>query len=204
MRIGVFGGSFDPIHFGHLLLAEQCREHAQLDQVLFIPAALSPLKDHGPVANDRQRIEMLSLAIAGHRAFEISTVEVERGETSYTVETLAELKRQHTDDELFLLIGQDSLASFDRWKQPEKICQLAVLLVVGRPNHGGRGVDLEILRPFVDQDRFDKIKALSFDSRLIDISSTDIRQRVKTGRSIRYLTPRGVEKYIETAKLYQG
>ena len=205
MRIGVFGGSFDPIHYGHLLLAEQCREQAQLDKILFIPAAVSPLKESGPVASDRQRIEMVSLAIAGHSSFEISTIEIDRGETSFTVDTLAELKSsEYADDQLFLLIGQDSLATFDRWKEPQKICDLAMLLVVARPNRGNEAVDLKALEPFATDEQLDQIQSFAFQSRLIDISSTDIRQRVAAGRSIRFLTPRSVEKYMETAKLYQA
>ena len=204
MRIGVFGGSFDPIHYGHLLLAEQCREQAQLDKVLFIPAAVSPLKESGPIASDRQRIEMVSLAIAGHGAFEISTLEIDRGEKSFTVDTLTELQHEYSDDELLLLIGQDSLATFERWKDPEGICRLATLLVVARPNTACETVNLEALKPFATDEKFDQIQSLAFESRLVDISSTDIRQRVVSGRSIRFLTPRSVEKYIETAQLYQA
>ena len=205
MRIGVFGGSFDPIHLGHLILAEQCREQAQLDKVLFIPTAVSPLKQNGPLASDRQRVEMVSLAIAGHKFFEISTLEIERGEKSFTVDTLNELSRKHPEDELFLLMGQDSLRTFEHWKEPGMICQLATPIVVARPDQGVRqNIDFELLRPFVDETRFHQILSESISSRLIDVSSTDIRNRVTNSQSIRFLTTRSVEKYIETAKLYQG
>lgn len=204
MRIGVFGGSFDPIHFGHLLVAEQCREQAKLDKVLFVPAAQSPLKESSPTASDRQRIEMVSLAIAGHSSFEISTIEIDRGDKSYTVETLTQLKKERPDDQLFLIIGQDSLQTFDRWKEPKKICELATPLVVARPDsENTESVDLNLLKPFTSDSMFEELTSLAIAARLIDISSTDIRRRIGDGNSIRFLTTRSVEKYIETAKLYQ-
>ena len=204
MRIGVFGGSFDPIHFGHLLVAEQCREQAKLDKVLFVPAAQSPLKESSPTASDRQRIEMVSLAIAGHSRFEISTIEIDRGDKSYTVETLTQLKKERPDDQLFLIIGQDSLQTFDRWKEPKKICELATPLVVARPDsENTESVDLNLLKPFTSDSMFEELTSLAIAARLIDISSTDIRRRIGDGNSIRFLTTRSVEKYIETAKLYQ-
>lgn len=204
MRIGVYGGSFDPIHFGHLLVAEQCREQARLDKVIFVPVANSPLKDSGPVANDRQRIEMISLAIAGHSSFEISTMEIDRGNKSYTVETLTVLKEEQPDDDFFLIIGQDSLHTFDRWKEPKTICKLAVPLVVARPESGNsKPVDLDRLKPFASESCYEEIKSVAITSRLIDISSTEIRRRISDGNSIRFLTSRAVEKYIETAKLYR-
>ena len=204
MRIGVFGGSFDPIHFGHLLVAEQCREQAKLDKVLFVPAAQSPLKESSPTASDRQRIDMVSLAIAGHSSFEISTIEIDRGDKSYTVETLTQLKKERPDDQLFLIIGQDSLQTFDRWKEPKKICELATPLVVARPDsENTESVDLNLLKPFTSDSMFEELTSLAIAARLIDISSTDIRRRIGDGNSIRFLTTRSVEKYIETAKLYQ-
>ena len=203
MRIGVFGGSFDPIHFGHLLLAEQCREQTQLDRVLFVPASISPLKQAGPQASDRQRLEMIELAIAGHKAFEVSTLEIERGETSYTVDTLMQIKQTAPDDELFLLMGQDSLQSFDLWKEPSRICELATLLIYGRPGEGRpSSVQLQILKTFTNDESFDQVEANAIDSRLIEISSSDMRQKISNGLSIRYMTPRAVEKYIETNRLY--
>ena len=129
MRIGVFGGSFDPIHLGHLILAEQCREQAELDEVWFVPCSLGPHKTDGSHATDRQRIEMIDLALGGHLPFVLSKIEIERGGTSYTVDTLEEIRRSKPDDELFLLMGDDSMANFETWREPAKICQLATPLV---------------------------------------------------------------------------
>ena len=201
MRIGIFGGSFDPIHQGHLILAEQCLEHASLDEVWFIPAALSPHKQDGAHANDRQRVEMIEFAIAGHSSFLLSKTELERGGVSYTVDTLTQINEEKPDDDLFLLIGGDSLAKFDTWRNPEKICRLATPLVVGRP--GSPPVDLSAFEPYADQQQMAEIERYAFDSRMIEISSTELRARSAAGRSLRYLLPRAVEKYIETKELYQ-
>lgn len=206
MRLGIFGGSFDPVHFGHLILAEQCREQAELDKVLFVPTAISPFKSAGPLASDKQRIEMLSLAIAGHTHFQISTLEIERGEKSFTVDTLSQIKLEHSDAELFLMIGEDSLMSFDQWKDPETICQLATLLVVRRPGNQSSleddVVNLSSLKSLMNEDLFQRTNEHAIHSRMIQISGTDIRARIETDKSIRYLTPRAVEKYIQSQKLY--
>ena len=121
MRIGVFGGSFDPVHLGHLILAENCRQQANLDQVLFIPSAMSPHKRDGAHGTDRQRLEMLDLAIGGHRDFVRSDMEIKRGGVSYTIDTLRELEESQTDNEWFFLMGADSLESFSSWKEPDEI-----------------------------------------------------------------------------------
>ncbi len=204
MRLGIFGGSFDPIHYGHLILAEQCREQAELDRILFVPTASSPLKTSGPFATDKQRIEMLHLAIAGHPSFTISGIEIERGGTSYTVDTLTQLTQQHPESELFLLIGEDSLRTFDQWRQPKAVCELAIPLVVRRPqaDRSSEAVDLTILQPYLSDQRFEQTREQRIDSRLIDISSTEIRSRVASALSIRYLLPRPVQKFIETNQLY--
>jgi nicotinate-nucleotide adenylyltransferase len=202
MRIGIFGGSFDPIHLGHLILAEHCRESAKLDQVWFVPCALSPHKQEGAHGTDRQRTEMIGLALGGHEAFVLSKLELERGGVSYTVDTLKEIQQSHPDDELFLLMGDDSLESFSSWKEPQQICELVCPIVVNRPGSGT--VDLSALKEYVDDDRFKKFESLNVQSPQVEISSSNIRQRVSGNQSIRYLTPRPVEKYIETQKVYQS
>lgn len=199
MRIGLFGGSFDPVHLGHLILAEQCREQARLDEVWWIPAAVSPLKERGPFASDRQRLEMLELAVAGHSAFRVVDVELKRGGTSYTVETLETFRQEYPDREFFLLLGSDSLASFARWRDPSRICALATPLVYARP---GTSVAWDSLAPFVAPERLQAYTELALRSRLIDISSSDLRERIRQGMSIRYLVPRAVEQYIIHQKLY--
>jgi nicotinate-nucleotide adenylyltransferase len=200
MRIGIFGGSFDPIHQGHLILAEQCREQAQLDQVWFMPCSLGPHKKQGTHGTDRQRTEMIELALGGHEPFLLSRIEIERGGVSYTVDTLEQIHESQPDDELFLLMGDDSLESFDSWRRPERICQLATPLVVGRPGSGQ--VDLSSLKHYVDECRLASFEECLISSPQIEISSREIRQKVADGKSIRYLTSRGVEKYIETQKLF--
>lgn len=200
MRIGIFGGSFDPIHLGHLILAERCRENAELDQVWFMPSSLAPHKQDGAHGTDRQRIEMIELAIGGHEAFVLSKIELERGGVSYTVDTLEQIHEKHPEDELFLLIGDDSLENFASWRNPQRICELATPLVVNRPGSGD--VDLSLLKPLVSELRFGQIEKWKIRCPKIEISSTDLRARVRDGKSIRFLTPRGVEKYIETQQVY--
>ena len=200
MRIGIFGGSFDPIHLGHLILAEQCREQARLDQVWFIPCAQQPLKQQGAQSTDRQRVEMIELALAGYQSFVLSKLELERGGVSYMVDTLELIQASHPEAELFLLMGDDSLESFSRWKSPQRICQLATPLVVNRPGSGD--VDLTVLKPFASATRMAEIQQYNITSPRIEISSTDLRQRIGGGKSIRYLVPRAVEKYAQTQNLY--
>lgn len=200
MRIGVFGGSFDPIHLGHLILAENCRQQANLDQVLFMPCAMSPHKLNGAHGTDRQRMEMLDLAIGGHRDFVRSDMEIKRGGVSYTVDTLRELDESQPDNEWFFLMGADSLDSFSSWREPETILKLAKPIIVGRP--GSAEVDMSVLEPLSSADYVTSLDELSVESPLIEISSSSIRQRVAKSTSIRFLVPRSIEQYIVTQKLY--
>lgn len=200
MRIGVFGGSFDPIHLGHLVLAESCREQAKLDQVLFMPCAMSPHKLDGAHGTDRQRLESLDLAIGGHRDFIRSDMEIKRGGVSYTVETLKALTTQNPENEWFFLMGADSLESFASWREPEEILRLAKPIVVGRP--GSNPVNLELFEPLSSAPYVDQLRELQVESPLVEVSSSNIRSRVSRGESIRFLVPRSVEKYIETQKMY--
>jgi nicotinate-nucleotide adenylyltransferase len=201
MRLGIFGGSFDPVHYSHLLLAESCREQRQLDQVWFVPAATPPHKQHLHRASAKQRVEMLELAIGGNPTFAISQIELDRGGVSYTVDTLRELRRVQSADELFLLMGADSLRDLPTWKEPAEICRLALPIVVRRA--GLPELDFSHLAEFVDAARLAELKASQVAMPLVELSSTDLRQRAATGQSLRYRTPRAVEKYIETHKVYQ-
>lgn len=197
MRIGIFGGSFDPIHNGHLLLAESCREQALLDQVWFVPAAVSPHKQGEKPTNATDRIEMVRLAIGGHESFVLSEVETSRGGVSYTVDTLEEIKAERPSDELFFLMGADSLVDLPKWRSPEKICELARILVVARPD--SPSPDMSALAPFL-KDSADTGIVVTMP--MVDYSSTEIRRRCQAGESIRYRVPRSVEKYIEAKRLY--
>jgi nicotinate-nucleotide adenylyltransferase len=201
MRLGIFGGSFDPVHLGHLLLAETCREQCRLDQVWFLPTAVAPHKQGQPTAPAKDRLTMLELALAGHSALVVSALEIDRGGVSYTVETLEEVQRQEPDAELFLLMGADSLADLPTWHRTDAICRLALPVVVRRP--GSPEPDFEVLAGLVTGPRREEIRGNQVESPLIDISSSDIRERIASGRSIRYRVPRAVEKYIETNGLYR-
>ncbi|MCA9215157.1 MAG: nicotinate-nucleotide adenylyltransferase [Planctomycetales bacterium] len=199
MRIGVFGGSFDPVHNGHLLLAESCREQGKLDRVFLIPAVVSPHKQDDLPADGNDRLEMLRLAVGGNEHFEVSDLELQRGGVSYTVDTLTAIASKHPGDDLFFMMGADSLLDFPNWREPQAICRLASVLVVARPDCPNP--DLECLREFgegvVDSSRI-------VDMPRVDYSSTEIRSRVRRGKSIRYRTPRSVEKYIEAKRLYRA
>lgn len=201
MRLGLFGGTFDPVHYGHLLLAECCREQAALDEVWFVPAAASPFKQGAVQTSAQQRLEMLALAIGGHAQFRVSSLEIDRGGVSYTVDTLEELHRARPDDELFLLLGADALEDFPTWRQPQRICHLATLLVVRRP--GWAEPDLARLAAIASPSQLDAIRRGLVEMPQIDLSSRDLRRRVAAGQSIRYRTPRAVETFIASAGLYR-
>ena len=200
MRLGIFGGTFAPIHFGHLLLAEFCREAASLDRVVFVPAAMSPHKQGQESVAVTARVEMVQLAIAGHESFDVSKVEVERGGVSYTVDTLTHFRQQHADAQLFFLMGADSLDEFSTWKNPTEICRLAMPIVVGRV--GSPKPNLDVLQPYMSSDQLYDMGDLLMEMPLIELSSTEIRRRISQRRSIRYQVPRAVEMYIESNKLY--
>ncbi len=200
MRIGILGGSFDPVHLGHLILAECCREACSLEKVLLIPAALSPHKQGSQPASGEARVEMLNLAIGGHAPFEVCRVELDRGGVSYTVDTLAKLKESHQEDDLYFLMGGDSLIDFPNWREPARICELATVVFVSRPHEASP--DFDALLAALSEDQVARIREHHVEMPQLDISSSDLRNRVNTGRSIRFQTPRAVEKYIEAHRLY--
>jgi nicotinate-nucleotide adenylyltransferase len=201
-RLGIFGGSFDPVHYGHLLLGETCREQCSLERVLFIPAARPPHKQDDELASAQDRIEMLKLAMAGYERFEISTIEIDRGGVSYSVDTVSALAGQHPEAELFFLMGADSLVDLPTWREPDRLCELAVPLVVRRA--GSPEPDFASLADLVDRTRLDEIRRHQVEMPIVELSSSDIRSCVAAGRSIRYRTPRAVQKYIENHKLYRN
>jgi nicotinate-nucleotide adenylyltransferase len=201
MKIGIFGGSFDPIHNGHLLLAECAREQLNLDQVWFVPAAVAPHKQDRQAVSAKQRIEMLELAIAGNEAFRVSTVEIDRGGVSYTVDTLLAIKEQMPEAELFLLMGADSLRDLLTWREPARICELASPVVSGRP--GSPHPDFSVIAHLLSPARLLELNSLRLEMPLVEFSSTDLRQRAQTGQSLRYRLPRAVEQYILAQGLYR-
>lgn len=202
MRVGIFGGTFDPVHLGHLILAEQAREQGKLDEVWFVPAPWPPQKDSQAITRFDARQEMLSLAIAGHPAFRIDDLEKERTGPSYTVDTLEELHRRHPEHTFFLLIGGDALVDLPGWRDPQGIVARAGLLVMARP--GARMPDAGELRRQLGLAEDDPLSIEVLDTPQIDIASRDLRRRLAAGRSVRYLVPHAVEAYIRDRGLYRA
>ncbi len=190
MRVGIYGGSFDPPHAGHLVLAADAAENLNLDLVLFVAAFAQPFKTgRSEAALPAARAEMVRLAIGDSKTFRPDTVEMDRGGLSYTVDTLEELSRRYAGAELFLIVGEDALGEFSSWKDPGRIRQLATLAVLRRhPGSETRALPEGV----VEASR-----------RLVELSSTEIRQRVKAGNSIRGFVPEAVENYIEANALYR-
>jgi nicotinate-nucleotide adenylyltransferase len=201
MRIGIFGGTFDPVHFGHLLLAETAREEGRLDEVWFVPAAVAPHKQHEASTPGERRAEMLELAIADNEALRVCRIELDRGGVSFTVDTLAQIAAEQPGADLFLLLGADSLEDLPSWHRPEEICRLATPVVARRP--GAAEPDFSVLSAVVSPQRLEEIRACQVSMPLIDLASSEIRRRAAAGRSIRYQTPDAVVKYIESQRLYR-
>src|SRR5437660_5161270 len=201
-RIGILGGTFDPVHLGHLIMADHCREQGQLDQVWFIPAARPPHKQDRPLTPFVHRVEMLALAIAGMPSFRIDELEKDRPGPSYTVETLQELQGRHPDTQFALLLGSDCLPDLPSWKNPTRIVELAELLVFSRPDWPLR--QPEEVRQSLSLAPEAPLRLRVVHAPLIDVASRDLRQRVAHQRSIRFLVPRAVECYIEEKKLYSS
>lgn len=200
MKIGVLGGTFDPVHCGHLIIAEEARLKFSLIKVLFVPAGQPWLKTDRVITEASHRIEMVKRAIADRPYFELSTVEVDRPGPSYTVETIAILQQQlGTEARIFFLLGWDSLAELPQWKEPARLVKLCRLVAVNRPGFSRPGLEaLEIEVPGITQ------SVVWLDIPPVDISSSDIRRRVAQGLSIHGLVPDAVEEYIKGHNLYQS
>jgi len=200
-KIGIFGGSFDPIHIGHLILAEAARCHGGLDRVVFVPANLPPHKLDRQLAPGQHRFKMVGMAIADNQYFLASSVELARKGPSYTLITVRQLKEEFGgENRFYLILGADSIREIDQWWHPEELLQEVQTIVLRRP-----GYPLEHLTEL--ERRFgsavvDKIKESVADAPLLEISSTQIRNRIRTGRTIRYLVPEPVRLYILEHKLY--
>jgi nicotinate-nucleotide adenylyltransferase len=195
--VGVLGGTFDPVHVGHLLIAEEAVARLSLDRVVFVLASQPPHKPDEPIAPASHRLAMLELAVMPNPSFDVSRAELERPGPSYTVDTLIGLRdRLGTDARLTLIMGMDSLAEFATWRQPERILQLASLAVVPRPD---LVPDMSAVEAHV-QRIGDRLVVL--DMAACGLSSTRIRERVARGLPIRYQVPRAVEAYIRDNRLY--
>ncbi len=187
MRIGVLGGSFDPVHLAHLIVAEAAAEELRLDQLRFVPAAEQPFKPAGHHAAAVHRVAMLDLALRGHGTFVLDEREVRRGGQSYTIDTLRSLRLDLPDDELFLLIGADAARELPEWREASRIGELAQVVAMSRAGSSGPA------SPHIAQ---------SITVPSLDISSTAARQAVREGRSLRNLVPDAVAEYIRNHKLY--
>ncbi len=197
MRIGLMGGTFDPVHWGHLILAEQAREQFDLESVLFVTAADPPHKHGERVTEARHRLEMTRLAIADNEAFELSTVEMDRPGPSYTIDTVKQILEAYgAGTSLFLLLGTDEGRDLMKWREPYEIQRLARIVVANRP-----GVPESEVLEALPEEFAKQIAPMRMPG--VDISSTDLRERVRQGRSIRYLVPRQVEDYIRQEGLYR-
>lgn len=196
-RIGVFGGSFDPIHVGHLIVAEILLHRLDLERVLFLPAGRPPHKPEQELAADHHRLRMLQKAINGYSRFEVCTVDLDRPGSSYTATTLEILNDMLGNDiEIYFLMGQDSLRDFPAWHQPDRIATLARLGVALRPNVD---VSLDVIEAKVPETAG---RITLVEVPLIDLSSRDIRGRVSAGDAYRFQVPSGVANYIDSNRLY--
>ena len=199
MRIGVFGGSFDPPHVGHLLTASDALEALALDRLVLVPAARQPLKD-GSGAEAGHRLAMARLLVGDDPRFTVDPIEIDRGGLSFTVDTLATLAGRWPEAELVLLVGADVLSSFHLWREPARVRALATLAVLTRAtgdDAGAAGVpDATGAPPLEPPPRVVR-------TRRIDVSSTEIRARIRAGQSIRGFVPEAVADYIRSARLYR-
>jgi nicotinate-nucleotide adenylyltransferase len=199
LRLGVFGGTFDPIHMGHLMAGESVRECLGFDEVVFVPAGCPWLKSGQPVTNACHRLAMVRLAVEGNPRFWVSDTEIRRGGRSYSVDTIEELRLSRDGDSLFLIVGLDALTEMHRWRHPKRLLDLAALVVIERPGSEREG------RYSLDRIQVGAWEKVHFvDGPVVDVSASDIRQRVADGWSIKYLVPEAVEVYIRDKGLYRS
>ena len=188
-KVGIFGGTFDPIHLGHLITAQSVKELRDLDKIIFIPAFISPHKTDAKASSPEDRLNMIKLAVEGIPFFDFSDIEIKKGGISYSVDTLQELKKHYT--ELEFIIGYDNIFTFHTWKEPDEIFKLAKVIVLKRKSS----------HPPQFEDKYYH-QSVFVQTRGIEISATDIRERVKHGMPINFLVPSEVMKYIYKHKLY--
>jgi nicotinate-nucleotide adenylyltransferase len=193
LNIGIFGGTFNPPHLGHLIVAEHVRTTMMLDKILFVPAAVPPHKMGNDITHAFHRMAMLRLAIEGNSYFDVSEIEINRGGVSFTIDTLLQLRNENPTVALSLLIGMDNLVEFHSWKSPDKILTLATVVVMTRPGFTLSDVPKQIER---------SVSLCQVPE--IEIASRIIRKRVEEGKSIRYLVTDAVAKYITNNGLYRG
>ena len=191
MRLGIFGGSFDPPHVGHLLAAVDAFDALELDRLVFVPAATQPLKVGLQVSPAHHRLAMVRLLAGSDERFGVDATEIDRAGLSYTVDTLETFAQRFPTAERFFLVGEDAWATFASWREPGRILELARLAILRRPAVAGEG------RPELPHG------TIALATRLVEVSSTEIRERARRGKSLRGFVPAPVAKYIETERLYQ-
>jgi nicotinate-nucleotide adenylyltransferase len=198
VRVGVFGGTFDPIHRGHLAAAKSIRRALDLDKVIFVPAGQPWMKVGTPVSPVKDRVEMVRLAVARRKAFEVSTIEAGRPGPSYAVDTMYTMRRQlGGNSTLFFLLGSDALMEIAQWREPQRLIELCQLVAFARPGVGLPAMEkLEAAVPGISQ------RVVFVEVPQVDVQATGIRQRVAEGRSVQRLVPRAVERYILEHGLY--
>lgn len=199
MKIGIIGGTFNPIHFGHLILSEYIREEMGLDKIIFIPARIPPHKSLTNIPSGAIRMEMVSLAIKSNDNFSVSSIELDREGTSYTIDTITELNKNYPENQFYLIIGEDSLFQLHRWKRFNQLIKESNFIVADRISSENIQVENRI-RKLNHKYNGNIVKA---NSPLIEISSTMIRDRVNRSLSIKYLVPEEVENYILNKGLYK-
>ena len=198
-KVGIMGGTFNPIHQGHLLLAEEARCFCQLDKILFMPSGYSYMKNEKEIAENQIRLDMTRLAIEDNDYFELSTLEMERKGATYTYETLSVLQSMHPENEYYFILGADNLFSIEKWKHPEVIFRNCKLVAAIRGEKDTNAIHKKAEELSLQYDA----NIILLPARCVDISSTEIRQRLCDGRSIRYLVPEKVYSYIHDNRLYQ-
>jgi len=198
--LGIMGGTFNPIHYGHLLICEGIREEFCLDKIIFIPAKIPPHKDNSKIIGAHDRLRMVELAIGDNPFFTASEIELMREGSSYTVDTLRVIKEQENNKEISLIVGADSLVRFETWKDYREIFKLAVIIVASRPDTAE-----DILNSYINKFRDEAgANIKKYSGKAMDYSSTEIRKRVGMGLSIKYMVPPEVEKYIYENGLYKN
>lgn len=200
MRIGIFGGTFDPPHVGHLISAADAADALSLDRIVFIPAAAQPLKVGRAVASPDQRLAMTTLMAGDEPRLAVDAIEIERAGLSYTVETVAELTRRAPGHEWFVIVGADVVRSFAQWRDPLGILRMAGLVILRRGD-----IDPAAIAGWMPRDEAGQVPAYQIlATRRVDVTSTDVRARVSAGRSIRGFVPEAVQAYIERGGLYRN
>jgi nicotinate-nucleotide adenylyltransferase len=200
MKTGILGGTFDPVHNAHLMIAGEALKRLELDEILFIPTSHTPLKEDTIITPVEHRLKMLELAVAGNPAFRLSGIEIDRAGISYTVDTIAALKQSlGNGSELYFITGLDSLVTLPQWKEPGRIIRMCRLVTVRRPGYEVPDIDkLEKDIPGISE------SLIILDDPAPDVSATDIRKRVAAGLSISHLVPIPVEQYIHEKGLYKN